>query len=136
MQLAKLTCITALFLLAVAPTGHADDHGTTLTGNFTSGFQDGPKTVRAVFTRPEQPGEERDFDVVFYFKFNGRDHQYRGTAWGSLEASGELEGRVQNESRQRTFTFRGEFEDGTFKGTHAEIGRRGERKTGQLTLRG
>ena len=136
MRLAKTLLLTALLLLAGVPTGEADDHETTLTGNFTSGFQDGPKPLRAVFTPLEEPGEEGDYAVVFYFEFNGQRHEYRGAAWGSLGDEGELRGRVYNESRRRTFTFRGRFVGVTFKGTHAEISRRGERNTGRLTLRG
>ncbi len=134
MRLATTLLLTALVLLAGPPIGRADDHQTTLTGNFTSGFQDGPEPLRAVFTPLDEPGEEGDFDVVFYFRFNGQRHEYRGSAWGTLD--GELRGRVQNETRRRTFTFEGEFDGQTFKGTHAEISRRGERRTGNLTLGG
>lgn len=123
-----LTTVATLLVAPALPIAAAD-HEETLTGNFMSGYQDRVKPLRAVFT----PGDEADFDVVFYFKFNGRDHEYRGTARGAL-GEGELQGRVQNESLQRTFTFRGTFENGVLKGTHAEVGRKGERKTGTLTL--
>lgn len=113
-----------------SPTSAADGQQ-TLTGNFMSGFQDRVKPLRAVFT----PTDERTFDVVFYFNFNGRNLEYRGTAEGSL-GEGELAGRVKNETGQRTFTFQGSFnEKGVLKGTHAEVGRRGERETGSLTLK-
>ena len=95
-----------------------------------SGYQDRVKPLRAVFTAT---GEDA-FDVVFHFNFNGRDHEYRGTAIGAL-GEGEIEGRVQNESRQRTFTFKGTFENGVLDGTHAEVTRRGEQKTGTLKLK-
>lgn len=131
---------TAVLLAAVPIPAAAADHQTTLTGNFMSSYQDRVQPLRAVFTpaeaHEESSGEEENHDVVFHFRFNGRNHEYRGTAQGSLTPDGELAGQVQNESRQRTFTFKGGFEKGVFKGTHAEIGRRGERRTGSLTLRG
>lgn len=103
---------------------------TTLTGRYNSGYQNSERPLEAVFSAT---GEER-WSVEFYFNFDGRDHTYVGTARGSL-SEGLLQGRVQNESRQRTFTFRGEFENGKFKGTHAEVDRRGRsQRTGTLTL--
>lgn len=121
---------TAAFLAAPSLPAAAAGDPQTLTGNFMSGFQDRVKPLRAVFT----PTDERTYDVVFYFEFNGRNHEYVGTASGGL-GEGELEGRVENESGRRTFTFRGRFDKGVLDGTHAEIGSRGERKTGTLTLK-
>lgn len=121
--------LTALLVAATLPVG-ADNDRQTLTGSFMSGFQDRVKPLRAVFT----PAGDADWSVAFYFEFNGRKHVYRGTAQGTL-GEGELRGRVQNETRQRTFTFEGRFENGVFEGTHAEVGRRGERETGTLSLR-
>lgn len=128
-SLAALT----LVLVALAPSfpASADDGKQTLTGLFDSGFQDKVRPLRAVFT----PTGERTWDVVFYFKFNGRDHQYKGIAEGGLR-EGSLSGRVENEGGRRTFTFRGAFEKGTFKGEHFEISRGREVKTGSLTLEG
>ncbi len=121
---------TAALLIAAAVQLGASDGRRTLNGNFMSGYQDRVKPLRAVFT----PAGGGGWQVAFFFEFNGRDHEFRGTAEGSL-GEGELSGRVQNEDRQRTFTFKGSFESGLFKGTHAEIGRRGEQQTGTLTLR-
>lgn len=52
---------------------------------------------------------------------------------GNLD-EGPISGAVENESKQRTFRFEGTFRDGEFRGTHAEIKRTGERRTGSLTL--
>ena len=117
-------------LLAVpAPSAEADDT-TTLTGAFrwNSGS---PNDLRAVFT----PTGEGTWDVAFHFKFRG-SHVYKGVAEGSL-TDGGLKGKVKNDNKERTFTFEGSFEDGEFKGTHAEIGRsRGSQSTGTFWLGG
>ncbi len=134
----RAAVITAVLLTGIVRPAAPTDHAMTLTGNFMSGFQDRVKPLRAVFTHARETATDQDqvarFDVVFYFRFNGRNHEYRGTAEGRLGPDGELAGRVQNESRQRTFTFQGEFRNGVLEGTHFEIGRRGERKTGTLML--
>ena len=120
--------LLAASLLLAAPVSGADGHGSrTLEGEYSSGFGNG--TVRATFT----PDGGRSWKVRFDFVFNGQPYTYRGTAEGSLE-DGTVAGRVQNERRHRTFTFRGEFEDGVLRGTHAEIVRGRERPTGKLVL--
>jgi hypothetical protein len=85
--------------------------------------------LRAVFT-PTGVGQ---WDVVFHFEFHNKKHIYRGTAQGNLDG-GDLIGEVKNENKRRTFTFQGTFRDGAFHGTHAEIKRTGERRTGSMTL--
>ena len=101
----------------------------TLTGEYVSSFESGRQPLRAVFT----PTGEDQWNVIFYFKFHGKKHEYEGTAEGTLDG-GELSGTVQNENKRRTFTFQCRFRDGEFRGTHAEIKRTGERRTGSLTL--
>ena len=101
----------------------------TFSGDYVSAFQSGRQPLTAVFT---SKGDKR-WDVVFHFKFHGRKHAYEGTAEGSLD-EGTLGGTVKNESGQRTFTFEGQLRDGAFRGTHAELKRTGERRTGSLTL--
>ncbi len=123
---------TALFLaaasLAALAVAAAGSDQRTLKGQFV--WDQGPTgNLRAVF----EPTGDGKWDVDFHFKFRGRAHVYSGTATGNL-ADGKLEGRVKNESRRRTFTFRGEFEDGTFRGTHAEVFGERQRSTGTLTL--
>lgn len=107
----------------------ASDLNRTLSGEYVSSFETGKQPLRAVFT----PTGNDQWDVTFYFKFHGKKHEYEGTAEGSLDG-GELRGTVMNEHKRRTFTFQGRFRDGEFRGTHAEIKRTGERRTGSLIL--
>lgn len=131
-RLALLTTLAlAVGALAATSPTFADDDTQTLTGLFDSGYQDKVRPLRAVFT----PTGERTWEVVFHFNFNGRNHQYTGVAEGGL-LEGALSGRVENQGGRRTFTFRGEFEQGKFKGEHFETTRGREEKTGSLTLKG
>ena len=127
--------LVAVTLLLVAPgTANSAADTTTLQGEFVwEGSGEGATgDIEAVFTATG-PGE---WDVSFRFKWHGQAHVYSGTATGSL-TEGELEGKVLNEDKGRNFTFTGSFEDGVFRGTHAEIGRgRKDRiePTGTMTL--
>ncbi len=100
----------------------------TLKGGFVWSQSSKGGDLEAVFT----PTGEAAWDVAFHFEFRGK-HVYSGTAEGSLTA-GELSGKVFNEEKNRAFTFRGRFENGTFRGTHAEIEDGQEEPTGTLTL--
>lgn len=124
---ARLLFCLALLLTAAPGPAFAASGERTLTGEYRSGFGDGP--LEAVFTAA---GENR-WEVDFHFSHAGRDLTYSGEAQGSLDRGG-LRGRVETADGSRTFTFRGEFEDGTFRGTHAEVYRNRERRTGTLTL--
>ncbi len=105
-----------------------------LAGIYTTGYQDGPGRVRAIFTaRSDSEGES--WDVVFRFTFNNREHEYRGVAEGGLTEGG-LSGKVRNENGSRTFSFQGEHKKGKFRATHAEVFEDGEEKTGTMTLTG
>ncbi len=126
---AAIVLIAALALPASVQPAAETESSRTLTGNFMSGFQDKVKPLRAIFT----PADGSEWNVVFYFRFNGQDHEYTGTAQGDLE-QGELSGVVKNEGGRRTFTFQGEFDQGVFKGKHAELRSGDERETGTLTL--
>ena len=114
-------------LVVTAPLGLGAEGSRTLTGKYSSGNGSGP--LEAIF----QPAGEGRWKVEFHFRFQGRAHTFSGTALGSL-SDGGLEGKVRNESGKRTFTFEGEFEGGTFQGTHAELERRGPEATGTMTL--
>ena len=124
--------VAIVAVLAVAALGRASaaepgqDDRRTLNGNYywTDGSTRG--ALKAVFT---QTGEQT-WDVEFRFRFRDRPHTYTGVAEGSL-GDGELSGTVKNESKRRTFTFRGEFENGRFEGDHFE----GRHRTGTLTLK-
>ena len=86
--------------------------------------------LEAVFT----PTGEATWDVAFHFKFRDEPHTYSGKAEGSLNG-GKLKGEVQNESKQRTFTFEGKFnKKGKFSGSHAEITGGRNAETGTLSL--
>lgn len=118
--------VTALLLAAFAGVSAASRQ--TLEGEYRWGGSGG--RLEAVFT---STGAGL-WNVDFHFRLQGRDHVYSGTARGSL-VDGDLEGRVRTENKRRTFTFRGTFEDGVFRGTHAELQDGREHKTGTLTLR-
>ncbi|CAM2006636.1 hypothetical protein [Acanthopleuribacter pedis] len=122
--------LTALALLSLGFAMAGEPAKTTLTGSYVwNHIPNEPGNLKAVFT----PKGEKTYDVAFYFKFDGVNHVYSGTATGSLE-DGNLEGKVKNENKRRTFTFSGTCKKGSFSGVHSEIGRSGEKKTGTLTL--
>lgn len=125
-----LILLAALALPAAGQPAAETKSPLTLTGNFMSGFQDRVKPLRAEFT----PADGNEWNVVFHFRFNGAEHQYVGTATGDLE-QGELSGVVKNEGGRRTFSFRGEFDKGVFKGKHAELTGGNQRETGTLMLK-
>ena len=129
MPMRVLAIVGAMAVSFGLVTGSAEKR--TLKGSFhwTDGGNKGD--LEAVFT----PTGEGTWDVAFHFKFRGEPHTYSGTAEGTL-ANGALEGRVLNEGRNRTFTFKGTFAEGEFQGAHAEIEDDGEHATGTLTLRG
>jgi len=107
----------------------AAEEARTLTGEFFWTQRDEQGDLKAVFT----PSGEGTWDVSFHFNFRDKEHVYSGTAEGSL-ADGELTGEVKNEDKKRTFTFQGAFEDGTFRGTHAEVEGETALDTGTMTL--
>ena len=125
---AWMIMVATMLVLTPGPAAAAESDR-TLLGQYVSSFQSGSQPLRAVFT----PTGDDQWDVVFYFKFHGKKHEYEGTAEGSLDG-GALRGTVQNENKRRTFSFQGNFRDGEFRGTHAEIKRTGERRTGSLTM--
>jgi hypothetical protein len=125
-QLVAVVAVLAVSLgLAVG-----GDEERTLTGSYR--WADGGRSgdLKAVFT----PTGDSKWDVAFHFDFNGERHVYSGTAEGTL-SGGVLEGRVLNERRNRSFTFKGTFSEGEFHGTHAETTGGGEQATGSLTLK-
>ena len=71
--------------------------------------------------------------MTFRFSFRDKPRVYTGTATGSL-TEGALEGTVVNDDKKRTFTFSGAFENGSFRGSHAEATAGRERDTGTMTL--
>jgi len=126
---AALFVITASFLMLVAGLSASAADSKTLTGEYNWTNRDSRGALEAVFTSKD----EGIWDVSFHFEFRGEKHVYTGTAHGSLTA-GTLKGEVLNESKRRTFTFEGAFEDGKFTGTHAEMRDGKQFDTGTLTL--
>ena len=98
-------------------------------GTYTSDREQGKTKLKATFA-PTGPGT---WTVKFRFFSHGSGHVFSGTAEGSLSA-GSLRGTVKTSDQTRTFTFHGQFSEGRFEGTHAEVLEEGERPTGTLTL--
>ena len=122
----------ALVLLVTALGAVADaEDQQTLTGEYVWNGRS-PGDLEAIFTAK---GDNR-WDVAFHFRFRGNAEIFSGTATGDL-AAGKLEGKVRNGNGKggRTFTFEGEFEDGTFRGNHAEILGSRASSTGTMTLK-
>ena len=124
-HVARVAVVVSILLGGLAVAGESR----TLTGEFVWSQRGRSGDLEAVFT----PTGEGRWDVAFYFTFRGTPHTYSGTAEGSL-SDGQLSGTVKNEGNNRTFTFRGAFEEGVFNGTHAEIGGSGPIDTGTLSL--
>jgi len=107
----------------------AAEESTTLQGEFVWNARGSAGDLEAVFT----PTGENTWNVDFHFEFRGDAHTYSGSAEGSL-SKGTLKGEVQNENKERNFTFEGKFNDGQFKGKHAEVKDGKAQHTGSLTL--
>ncbi len=122
--------VVTVFLLLAVPGVVVAQAERTLTGEFVWSQRGKSGELRVLF---KSTGESR-WDVAFHFNFRERSYVYRGRAEGTL-GSGNLQGEVLNDDLSRTFTFEGTFEQGTFKGTHAEVKKRGPQSTGTLTLR-
>ena len=105
------------------------EEATTLQGEFVWNARGSAGDLEAVFT---STGEDT-WNVDFHFEFRGSAHTYSGSAEGSL-SEGALRGEVRNENKERSFTFEGKFNDGKFKGRHAEVKDGRAQSTGSLTL--
>ncbi len=132
MKKAALPLLIATILLPLLGQSAMADDTQTLTGEYVWTNRDNKGDLKAVFT---PTGKDGIWDVTFYFNFRGQPHEYAGSAEGSL-SEGALKGVVKNENKKRTFTFAGEFEDGTFRGTHEETTPSRAGRTGTLTLSG
>lgn len=129
----------ATLVLGLAPAVTAEDPPAVeaaatperkLTGQYVWSHAGQTGDLEARFT----PLEAGKWNVAFHFTFKGDPHVYAGTAEGSLGA-GELSGKVFNESKNRTFTFRGSFDEGVFNGKHAEVADGKATEMGTLTLK-
>jgi len=129
-DLAFATCAVVLCLSGAMVAVQADQESTTLSGSFVWEHGNSSGDLEAVFA----PTGEGSWDVSFQFTFRSKPHTYSGSATGSL-TEGALSGTVLNESKNRTFTFEGAFEDGVFNGTHSEVLSEQTMSMGTLTLR-
>lgn len=124
-----------LTVLALTLTGAAFAEGeVTLEGTFVWARDDGDRTgpLTAVMT----PAGENEWTVAFHFTWEDEPHTYLGRASGTL-GSGALAGTAENDNPDHPLSFRfsGEFEDGTFSGTHGFVQDDGSVKDGgSLTL--
>jgi hypothetical protein len=153
----------ALYLMALSWTMnplHAaqESPARTLTGTYT--WDEGKESgeLKATFV----PLAEGRWRVVFRAGPENSSHFYSGTAEGKF-GQGVLQGRVQRdddlatgsvlpfigdltnpaqapkdagsqESEEEVFTFKGEFKDGRFVGTHASVVDGKEERTGSMNL--
>ncbi len=129
MKKVSLLLAVAVLLLPTFGGQLGADEATTLTGEYVWNRQDVPTEIEAVFT----PAGDAKWDVSFHFDFRNEGHIYTGTAEGSL-TEGSLKGEVRNENKKRTFIFSGEFSDGVFNGTHAELRDGKKTDTGTIKL--
>ncbi len=128
MRHALAPLMSIALVLASSAAAHADTIRLQGRYRWDLGGAEGP--LQARFT---SQGAD-SWRVSFSFRFDGRDHQYDGSATGSLDG-GELVGQVDQGTNGRTFTFRGYVRDGRFTGTHAERRRSGRPEaTGTLIL--
>ena len=71
----------------------------------------------------------------FAVNFNNSWRTWKGTAQGDFE-TGAVSGLVRDENNNRAFTFAIERRKNRFEGTHYEVIRGRERKTGTISLKG
>ncbi len=134
-QLVQLASGFAILFLAFTGAAVASDE-VTLEGSFIWARSDGDRTgdLTAIMT-PEGEGGEK-WSVAFHFVWEDEDHVYLGTASGGLE-EGPLKGTAEGDEPDHKISFRfsGDFEDGTFTGTHGFVQEDGTLKDGgSLTL--
>ena len=126
-----LSAVVLASLVIPSATSFCAQDARTLHGEFAWTQSNRSGDLAAIFT----PTGEGTWDVSFRFEFRSSPHTYSGTAEGSLD-DGALKGTVTNESGKRSFTFRGEFKNGEFSGTHAETTGGSRKSTGTLKLSG
>ena len=127
-KLAFALCLCTLMSFG-APLGPDPEAAITMKGEYHWTQRDVKGEIKAVFT----PTGEGQWSVEFFFDWRDDAHVYAGTAEGNLK-NGALKGSVKNDNKNRTFNFEGKTENGTFKGSHEEIGRSGPRETGTIEL--
>ena len=133
-RLIQLLSVVAVLALAIGGGGAFAEDDVTLEGSFVWARDDGERTgpLTAVMT----PAGDDKWDVAFHFTWEDEPHVYLGHATGAL-GSGPLEGKAESDNPDHLlrFEFSGEFENGTFTGTHGFIQDDGTiRDGGTLTL--
>lgn len=129
----RALCGSIALVLALAGVATAGDE-VTLDGSFVWVRSDSEHTgaLTAVLT----PDGDNTWNVAFHFVWEEEPHTYLGQATGTL-GSGAFEGTAENDNPEHPLSFRfsGEFENGTFSGTHAFVQEDGStRDGGTLTL--
>ena len=131
-RIAPFVCgVMALALALTGSTLAADQ--VTLEGSFIWARDDGD--ISGDLTAVMTPDGDNDWTVAFHFTWEDEPQTYHGTATGELGA-GALKGTAESgDHRELSFRFSGEFEEGTFQGTHSFVQDDGSlREGGTLTL--
>lgn len=133
MRSLRLGLLLSIGVFLALPAGATRERAFTGVYSTTGEGETGP--IRAVFS----PDGERDdgtplWSVVFVVTFDSQEYTFSGAAAGGIE-SGKLSGWVVDQAGNRSFNFRGEYEDGTYRASHAELVDFEERPTGTMTLR-
>ena len=98
-------------------------------GSYTWGTE-AEGALEVVFT----PNGKDSWNVDFAFDYVGNRRTWTGTARGNLK-NGSLEGRVDSDNPELGYILRGEFRDGIFEGTHAELIDGSEKPSGTVRLK-
>ncbi len=128
----KLVCGILALALALTGSAMADDE-VTLEGSFVWARNDGD--IEGDLTAIMTPSGDNEWTVAFHFIWEEEPKTYTGTATGEL-GTGSLEGTAESgDERDLNFRFSGQFEDGTFSGTHSFVQEDGSlQEGGTLTL--
>ncbi len=126
MQSRVLWCQVAVLMAVLLLASPAVAANTVLDGEY-SWDNGGSGALEARF----KDQGEGSWKVAFHFVFQGKKRVWKGFARGQLGV-GELRGEVR--WGDRVFLFEGQFEDGTFVGTHSEDVAGEEFLTGTLKL--
>jgi hypothetical protein len=128
--LGLLAAVTLVLVGSLGSVAAEEAETTTLNGAYIWAQGNADGELEVIFS----PTGEAEWDVSFNFTFRNKPHTYTGSAAGKI-GEGAFSGTVVNESKRRTFTFEGSFEDGVFMGTHAEVHGEKSSPTGTLTFK-
>ncbi len=117
--------ILALLLTALAARPAAQ----TFSGSYD--WSDGGSDELSAEFRPD--GEDR-WKVTFRFKWNGKDHSWKGEATGSLSEDGTVSGTVDSGMGRRVWSFEAQLSGETLTGKHTEVTGGKKYETGTFSL--